>query len=188
MIFIKELSLNILDIAQNSIKAKAENIGIYLTLKDNVLEIKITDDGCGMSSEVAKNVSDPFYTTRTTRNVGLGLPFFRQAAEQCGGSFSLSSVPQEKDSVNHGTVVTATFHTDNIDFTPIGDIISTIATLIQGAPSIDFHFVHTVSGRKAELDTREMRSILGSDVTLDNPDVIAWIEGFLQDQYEAISK
>lgn len=184
----KELSLNVLDIAQNSVKAGATQIGIYLTQKDNVLQIKITDNGCGMSQQVLQGVTNPFFTTRTTRNVGLGLPFFKQAAEQCGGSFSICSTTQQQDEKNHGTQVSATFVTDNIDFTPVGDMVSTMVTLIQGAPSIDFDFVHSIDDEQISLDTVQMRQVLGEDISFDNFEVICWITEYLKEQYSLITK
>ena len=120
----KELSLNILDIAMNSVKAGAENIAIALDETPTQLTITITDDGCGMSEEVVRRLSDPFYTTRTTRKVGMGVPFYLLAAEQTGGSVRIDSVPAPDP--RHGTVITAVFRTDHIDSTPLGDIISTV--------------------------------------------------------------
>ena len=122
----RELSLNVLDIAQNSISAGAKLIEIDIredTAK-RLLTIRIADDGCGMTREKLKSVIDPFYTTRTTRKVGMGVPLFRMAAEMTGGSFEIDSEPGK------GTVVTALFHTDHVDFVPLGDICSTVTMLI----------------------------------------------------------
>ena len=138
----KELSLNILDVAENSVKAGASLTQILLTEQDNVLTLEIVDDGCGMSEDVVRSVVDPFYTTRTTRKVGMGIPLLKLACEQTGGSLTISSVTQESDPVNHGTHVTATFHTDHIDFTPLGDVSASVLTLIQGHPDTDFLFRH----------------------------------------------
>ncbi len=98
----KELSLNILDVAKNSVKAKAENIRIKLTETAEKLTLSIEDDGCGMSKETVENVMNPFFTTRTTRNVGLGIPLLKLAAEQTGGGISIQSVSQEDDPGHHG--------------------------------------------------------------------------------------
>ena len=127
----KELSLNILDIAMNSVKAKAENIGIFIEETDETLCVTISDDGCGMSEEMVKSVTDPFCTTRTTRKVGMGIPLLKLAAEQTGGEFSIKSSDRPDD---HGTVTKAVFYKNHIDFTPLGDVISSITTLIRGAP------------------------------------------------------
>lgn len=182
----KELSLNILDIAQNSVKAKAKNILIKLVETDETLTLTIQDDGCGMSEETVQNVMNPFYTTRTTRNVGLGVPLLKLAAEQTGGGIKIESVSEADCPETHGTTVTAEFFKNHLDFTPLGDVISTVTTLIQGEPDIEWRFVHEINGQAVELDTRELREILG-DVPLDNYEVIKWIEGYLKESYESVS-
>ncbi len=181
----KELSLNILDIAKNSVKAKAENILIELIETDENLTLTIKDDGCGMSEETVQNVMNPFYTTRTTRSVGMGVPLLKLAAEQTGGSIEIVSVCENDDPVNHGTTVKAVFHKNHLDFTPLGDVISTVTILIQGSPDIEWRFVHTLKGESVELDTKELREVLG-DVSLDNYEVIKWIEDYLREAYESI--
>lgn len=178
----KELSLHILDIAQNSIKAGATRIEILLTEDANTLRMDILDNGCGMTADVVRSVTDPFYTTRTTRSVGMGLSLLRLAAEQTGGSLSVASVSDQDDPVRHGTSVCVNFHTDHIDFTPLGDVVSTVCTLIQGAPQIDWHFLHTAQDGSAEVDTAQMRQVLG-DVPLDSFDVLEWIRQSLTEEY-----
>ena len=180
----KELSLNILDVAENSVKAGATLTQILLTEKDGTLTLEIVDDGCGMSEDVVRSVTDPFYTTRTTRKVGMGIPLLKLACEQTGGSLSISSVTQEADPVNHGTHVTATFDMNHIDFTPLGDVSESVLTLIQGHPDTDFLFRHQTADRVVELDTRQLREIL-EDVPLNSYDVMIWIGGYLREQYEA---
>ena len=180
----KELSLNVLDITKNSVKAGATLIDISLVEEGNQLTLTITDNGCGMKPEVVATVMNPFYTTRTTRKVGMGVPLLMLAAEQTGGSVTIESRHEEAFPEDHGTVVTARFFTDHIDFTPIGDLIATMQTLIMGSPEIDFTFLHDMNGRRMELDTRELRAVLGEDVPLDSYEVIEWIGGFLREQYE----
>ncbi len=180
----KELSLNVLDIAKNSVKARATLIGISLVEEGNKLTLTITDDGCGMKPEVVETVVNPFYTTRTTRKVGMGIPLLILAAEQTGGTVTVSSRHEEAYPDSHGTAVTAVFYTDHIDFTPIGDLVSSIETLIMGSPEIDFTFVHDMNGHRVELDTRQLREVLG-DVPLDSFEVIQWIGDFLREQYSA---
>ena len=182
----KELSLNILDVAENSVKAGASLTQILLTEQGNVLTLEIVDDGCGMSEDIVRSVTDPFYTTRTTRKVGMGIPLLKLACEQTDGSLAISSVTQESDPVNHGTHVTATFHTDHIDFTPLGDVSASVLTLIQGHPDTDFLFRHQRDCKSVELDTRELREVL-EDVPLNSYDVMEWIRGSLQEQYEMLS-
>ena len=182
----KELSLNILDITENSTKAKAELIKIEI-IDDNVtLTIKITDDGVGMTEEVLLSVANPFYTTRTTRKVGMGIPLFRLAAEQTGGSLLIESKHIDEFPDTHGTTITAVFNKNHIDFTPLGDIVSTITTLIQGHPNVDFVFEHKSANFEVSLDTREIRAVL-DDVPLDTYEVILWIKSNLEDQYNEIN-
>lgn len=178
----KELSLNILDIAQNSIKAGADTIRIDLTETDNRFEIRITDNGCGMKEDFVRNVTDPFTTTRTTRKVGLGIPLFKLAAEQTGGNFSISSKHESEHPLDHGTVVTAVFDPTHMDFTPLGDIASTITILIQGSPDIHWIYTHSKDNGSVSLDTDELKAVLG-DVPLDTFEVIAWIGDYIKEQY-----
>lgn len=177
----KELSLNILDIAQNSIKAGAKKIDITITENNTSLTFTVTDDGCGMSPEFLARVTDPFTTTRTTRKVGLGLPLLKMEAEQSGGSLTISSKTLEH--ADHGTVVTAVFMKDSIDYTPLGDIVGTFCVLIQGAKDIDLTFTHILSNDKVTLSTAEMREMLG-DVPLDTPEVITWVRDYLNESYQ----
>ncbi len=179
----KELSLNILDIVENSVKAKASLTEIYITETEELLTLTIKDNGCGMSKEVLEGVVNPFYTTRTTRKVGLGLPLLKLQAEQTGGEMSISSTSVEDNAQNHGTVVTASFFKKHIDFTPLGDVTASVVTLIQGHPDTDFLFNHKTAEKEVSLDTRELREVLGSEVPLNNYEVIKWIEAYLLEQY-----
>ncbi len=170
----QELSLNILDIAQNSVKAKASLITIAVDENPSAdtLAIVITDNGCGMSEETAKAAVDPFYTTRTTRRVGLGLPFIKMAAEMTGGSFSIESA------LGAGTMVKAVFGLHHIDRMPLGDMCSTMLTLISGSPQIDFVYTHSNGGQAFIMDTRQFREVLG-DVPLNAPEVLAFIKDYI---------
>lgn len=179
----KELSLNVLDITQNSITAGAENIDISLIEDEShLLTLEITDDGCGMSAETVERVVNPFYTTRTTRKVGMGIPLLKLAAEQTGGELHIESVTREANPDACGTKISASFHTDSIDFTPIGDIVQTLCVIIQGHPEIDYTYRHKTPSVEVSLDTKELRSVLG-DVPLSEPEVIAWISEYLVQQY-----
>lgn len=180
----KELSLNILDVAENSVKADATLIQIELKETTEELCLTIKDNGCGMTQDIVKGVIDPFYTTRTTRKVGLGIPLLKMAAEQTGGKLSICSRHISEDPENPGTTVTASFFKNHLDFTPLGDVVSTLTTLIQGSPQIDFVFLHETDSGSVGLDTREMRAILGDDVRLNEPDILRWIAGYLREQYE----
>ena len=178
----RELSLNILDIVQNSISAEANLIEIDLNedSHSNITVIRISDNGKGMTKEQIDSVTNPFYTTRKTRKVGLGIPLFKMAAEITGGNFEIES------SLGSGTVITAKFINSNIDMTPVGDINSTIGILIKCNPNLDFVFKRTVNGSSFTLDTREIRNIIGKDIPLNNPDISGWINDFLKENSDNI--
>ncbi len=177
----KELSLNILDVAKNSVTAGASLIVISLeTDSEGWLTLKIVDNGCGMSEEVLRHVTDPFYTTRTTRKVGLGLPLLKLAAEQTGGSLCIRSSTKEGES---GTALEARFDTKSIDCMPLGDIISTVCILIAGSPSIDFDFSDQTPDRIVSLKTKELRAVLGEEISLAEPEIQGWIKEYLTEQY-----
>ena len=178
----KEISLNILDIAENSVKAKASLTEILISEEGDKLTLTIKDDGCGMDEQTVRSVIDPFYTTRKTRSVGLGIPLLKLACEQTGGSLSIESSVNESD---HGTTVRAIFFKNHIDFIPLGDVTSSIVTLIQGHPDTDFLFRHTTDGGEVSLDTREIRAVL-EDVPLDTYEVICWIRSSIEEQYDEI--
>ncbi len=171
-----EISLNVLDVAENSIRAEASLVEILVTidLEENMLKIQIIDDGKGMTEEQMAKVTDPFFTTRTTRKVGLGIPFFKLAAEATGGSFQIES------EVGKGTKVTTIFKLDHIDRMPLGDINSTIHTLVVYNPQTDFLYRYTYGQESFELDTRQMKEILGG-VPLDAPEVSAYIKEYLDE-------
>ena len=181
----KELSLNILDITQNSISAGATHITVALTEEENGwLTLVIADNGCGMTEEVLRRVSDPFYTTRTTRKVGMGISLLTLAAEQTGGTVNITSVHESVDPVGHGTTLTATFDTKSIDFPPLGDMVETLSVIIQGHPEIDYSFRHITPSRTVSLETTELREVLGEDVSLGEYEVMQWIESYLREQYD----
>ncbi len=172
----KELSLNILDVAKNSVKAGADRVLIRIEEKDGWRTLSIIDNGCGMSPEFLANVTDPFTTTRTTRPVGMGLPLLKLAAEQTGGDLQIESsvVPPT------GTTVRARFRMDHLDCVPVGDYAGSVVTLIQGSPEIDFRFEYLRPEGDIVLDTAEIRAVLGPEIPLDTPDVLMWIEGNLK--------
>lgn len=177
----KEISLNILDIAENSVKAGATLTEITVNETDDTLTLKISDNGCGMTAQTLKAVTDPFYTTRTTRKVGMGLPLLKMEAEQTGGTFSISSRAENEYPESHGTEVTAVFNKKHIDYTPLGDVASSIVTLIQGHPDTDFLFTHITENSTVTLDTRELRAVL-EDVPLNSYEVLDFINNFLREE------
>lgn len=177
-----ELSLNVLDIAQNSVKAEAAlvEISVCIDTAADSLVITIADDGCGMTAEQVEKVIDPFYTTRTTRKVGLGVSFFKMAAEMAGGCFSISSAPGK------GTRVRAEFTLSSVDRMPLGDMPSTIETLIVYNTQMDFVYRYRVDGEEFSLSTVEMREVL-EDVPLDSPDVAAYIRDYLSENTKIVT-
>lgn len=184
----RELSLNVMDIAQNSISAGADGITVTVSesLPDDLLSVTVDDNGCGMTPEQVKNVIDPFYTTRTTRKVGLGIPLFKMEAEMTGGSFNITSQK------GVGTRVTANFKPSSVDMVPLGDINGTVQLLISCNPTLNFRFVRrleTAAGesRELSLDTKEMREML-CDVPLDSPEVVLWIKEYLAEQTAELLK
>lgn len=185
----KELSLNILDITQNSLSAGASLVCISLIEDANsILTLKISDNGKGMSEEIVKGVTNPFYTTRTTRKVGLGLPLLKLAANQAQGDIDIVSKVEDGVTPDHGTTVTATFNTKSIDFTPIGDMVSTLCTLIQGNDKVDFEYIHKTPAGQVTLSTNQMRQMLGADIPLSSFEVIDWVKEYLSEQYDALEK
>ena len=162
----RELSLNILDIAQNSISAGASltEIVVNENTKDNTLLIGIYDNGCGMTEEQVKSVIDPFFTTRTTRKVGMGIPLFKMSCEQTGGKFTIESQK------GVGTKINALYKTDSVDFTPLGDIAATIVTIVSMNSDKEFIF-----------STIEIKKILDG-VPLSEPSVMSWIEQYINEQ------
>ena len=171
-----ELSLHILDIVENSTRAGAQNIEITLiedTDKDT-LSLEIKDNGSGMSEDVLKKVLDPFYTTKTVRDVGLGLPMLAQATERTEGHFIIESKGGE------GTRVAALFKLSHIDRQPLGDIASTLVTLIAGNPDVDFIYRHQHNDREYLLDTRDVKKEI-DDVPINNVKVLHFIREHIQE-------
>ena len=167
----RDLSMHILDIVQNSIKAEAHKIEIEVEENTNTnrLCICIKDNGGGMSKEMVETVRNPFTTTRTTRKVGLGIPMLEQTCLQCGGQLLLES------ELGVGTVIKAEMEHNNIDRPPLGDIISSIFILIITNQDMGFLYKHTYNDDEFVLDMDEIREILG-DVPLDTPDVSSWLK------------
>ena len=137
----KDLSLHILDIAQNSITAGARHLDLTLTEVAGQIAFTVTDDGCGMSRALLEQVSDPFTTTRTTRKMGLGIPLLRMAAEQTGGSVEITSTE------GAGTTLRAVFNAAHIDCPPPGDMGDTLSLPIQGAPALEIVYTRAAHGR-----------------------------------------
>jgi anti-sigma regulatory factor (Ser/Thr protein kinase) len=163
----EDLSLHILDIAENSVNAGADRIEIHIIEdqdKDSI-SLEIIDNGMGMDEETVKKALDPFYTTKKIRRFGFGLSLLSEAARTAGGTFSIESKKGE------GTEVRAHFQHSHIDRQPLGDMAQTLITLIMGSPGIDFLYIHRKERREYRLDTAEIRTQLG-DVPLNSPQVL----------------
>ncbi len=180
-----ELSLYILDITMNSVRAGASEIKVTLKETEDTITFSVSDNGCGMTKDQLDRLSNPFFTTRKTRKVGLGIPFLKMLAEMTGGYVTIESV-HESQSENHGTTTTAVFMKNHIDFIPLGDITETMVTLIQGSPDINFTFTHTTPTGEVNLSCAQLREILG-DISLAEPEILNWIEGNLREQYAEIN-
>ena len=171
----KEISLNILDVAQNSLRANATeiNILVFFDTAADRLTVSIKDNGCGMSQEFVSRVLDPFTTTRTTRRVGLGLPLFRQSALEAGGDFSIESREGK------GTEVSAWIRTSHIDPIPHGHLAGTVTTLYNANDSVRYILVYRVDDREFVFDTEQAKKIL-QDVPLSAPEVAAFLEDYIK--------
>lgn len=167
----QDLSLHILDIAENSLSAGADTIGIRIheDRGTDLLMIEVSDNGRGMDEETAKNVFDPFYTTRTTRRVGLGVPLLAQVVKECDGDMRIST---EK---GRGTTITATFQYSHIDRKPIGDIAETVTVIIAAHPDVNLAFEYRKEGDTYTLDTREIKKEL-EDVPINTPAMLKYIK------------
>ena len=172
----QDLSLHILDIAENSITAGASRIIIKISesRKVNLLTPEVSDNGRGMNEDMLKHAEDPFYTTRTTRKVGLGMPFLSQAAKDCGGDMKIET---EK---GRGSKIMAHFQYDHIDRKPLGDITATITVLIAGNPNIEFIFQLMREDEELLIDTAELKNDLG-DIPINSPKVIRIIKDTIND-------
>ena len=170
----QEISLNILDIVENSVAAGASEIRIFVDedTGSNRLSVTVEDDGKGMTPEQLKSVTDPFYTTRTTRRVGLGVPLFKMHCEMTGGSFSISSEPGK------GTRVNAVFNTSHIDAMPLGNIDETIFIIVTQHENINIVYERTKDSGK--LDTKELRAILG-DISFKEPEIALFIKNYIRE-------
>ena len=177
----KDLALHILDILQNSVTAGATLIELKINEDPSmdVYSVKFTDNGKGMDAATVQKVTDPFFTTRTTRKVGLGLPLLKQNAEQSGGSLHISSTP------GNGTEVEAVFGYSHIDRLPTGDIAGTMALTVSSYPAIEFIYTHNTLDGTFIFDTREIKETL-EDVPISNPQVIAFMKDLIRENLEAI--
>jgi len=177
----RELSLNVLDLVQNSIAAEAHKVAVTVTESEasDSLMVAIEDDGRGMEKEFLARVTDPFTTTRTTRRVGMGIPLFKMEAEMAGGSFEITSHPGE------GTSLFASFQRSHLDTPPLGDMAGTVAAIVQSTPDMEFFYEHRTDTGEFLFSTTEIREALG-DVSLSEPAVVEWIREYVRENELAL--
>ena len=171
-----ELAAHILDIAENSVRAGATTVEIIINedATSDLLSIEINDDGSGMTKEEIKKAGDPFYTTKKVRRVGLGIPLLTNAAQMAGGNLTLKSAKGK------GTKLAATFQLGHLDRQPMGNITTTIISLIAGNSDVDFIYKHRHNDRRFTLDTREIRKEI-DDVPINHPEIIKYIRGVIEE-------
>ena len=177
----EDLSLHILDIVENAISAKAKKIEIWVVEepREDRLTIEIKDDGIGMDEEVSQKAVDPFFTTRSSRRVGLGLSFMAQAAQEAGGSLRIEST------LGKGTKVMATFQYHHIDRKPLGSMVETMMTLLMGNPELDILYTHQKEGKSYVLSSSWLKNHF-KDRSLIDPEVIQWMKTHLKEGLKQI--
>ena len=170
----REIALHILDIVQNSVAAGAGAVDIDVDEDSggDRLAFSIADDGRGMDQETIDRVTDPFYTSRTTRKVGLGIPLLKESANSCNGSFGIAS------QLGEGTTVSASYQLSHIDRPPLGDMAATMLAILLGSEDIDFRYRHRVDAEAFAFDSRDMKKALDG-LSFQTPDVYAWLKEFL---------
>jgi hypothetical protein len=170
----EDLSLHILDVAENSIAAGARHIDITVQedASQDMLTLEIADDGKGMDPETVKRATDPFYTTRTTRKVGLGLALLEEAARAAEGGLDIHS------RVGEGTRVRATFKLSHIDIKPMGNMAETLTALVASSSQADIRYVHKWNGHSFTFDTKEIRDTLGTS-DMSSARVLAFMRDYL---------
>ncbi len=178
----RDLSLHLMDVVRNSVDAGAGKIEIYIEadIQEDILKITVKDNGRGMEDSTIKKVTDPFYTTRTTRKVGLGIPLFVETCRRSQGDLTI------KSELGKGTEITAVMKISSIDRPPIGDIGNTVAGLQASETEIDYVVGFKCGDKDFTYSTEEVRQVLGNEVSLDNPQVIGWIEESITEGLENI--
>lgn len=176
----RELSLNILDVTENSLRAGATLVMIDVDVTEQTITIRIADNGCGMSADFLARVTDPFTTTRTTRKVGMGLPLIKMEAEMSGGTFDITSTPDV------GTTVTTTFDTQHIDRPPMGNLAESIVALLPDLGDTRLIFSYRAFGQNFTLDTDEVKQQLDG-VPLSTPEVLVFLKEMTEENITTIN-
>lgn len=181
---LEDFSQHILDIAENSVNADATEVMISLSedRPPGYVVFGVKDNGKGMDKDMLRKVTDPFCTTRTTRKVGLGLPFLKQISELCGGRFYIASEPGK------GTNLEATFRMDSVDIPPLGDIPSTMMSLIVAHPEIRWIYRHYKGSSSFEFDSDVIVGILGDSSKLAAPEIALWVKDYIAENLGELGK
>lgn len=176
-----DLAMHMMDIAQNSLRAGAQNVGIDIEARsdDRTFTFRVTDDGKGMSRETVERLVDPFFTTRDTRRVGLGIPFLKMTCEQAGGGLRIISEEGE------GTTIEATYRTDNIDCLPMGDVPGYLSLLLKANPKVAFRFSYRVDETEFVLDTEELRK---QGIEWESAGMLAVIKEYIRENMSAVGR
>ena len=180
----RELSLHLLDIAENGVSAGAQNITITIAedLRTDRLQLAVEDDGRGMDAAMVEQVTNPFITTRTTRKVGLGIPLLKLAAEMCNGSLAVESTPDV------GTTVNVAFQRSHIDRMPLGDVAGTMLSLLVGWPQVHWVLRYRVDDEEFVFDDAPIKEELGDALPLSDPEVIGFLRGALREGIADVTK
>jgi DNA mismatch repair ATPase MutL len=178
----EDFSLHILDIVENSIRAEASTIKIEITedTRENIFMLRITDNGKGMDENVLNRIDDPFFTTKSCRTFGLGIPFLAQAAKECNGDMQIKTREGE------GSSIKAVFQHDHIDRKPLGNIEKTMAVLIAANPDIDFILEHKKNDASYTLDTADIKKDLDG-IPINNPHVIKILKNNISDWFNQVN-
>jgi len=173
---VRELSLHILDILENALEAGATLVTLDINedSAEDLLTLEISDNGRGMDTKTLEHVQDPFFTTRKTRRVGLGIPLLRAAAERCGGGLEIQS------QLGVGTRLRVTFELDNIDRAPLGDMFGTLMGFVVSSSDCDLIYHHQVDDRSFDFDTRDIREAIG-ERSLTEPSIRSWLRAFISE-------
>lgn len=171
----QNLSMHVLDIALNSVRANASQITIEIvdSEQNDLISIEISDNGCGMDEETLKKVLDPFYTSRTTRRIGLGIPFFKELAEQCNGSFDL------KSQVNVGTRIRCVMQKSHWDTPPMGDLGDAVMLVWTSKEANQIHFDYKTDQNQFSFDSKEIKAILGEEISVCEAEILNWCKEYI---------
>ena len=180
---LQDMAMYILDIGNNSIRAKASFVEISFveSNQSDSCVLKISDDGCGMSAKQLENVRNPFYTTRDTRKVGLGMSFLDQLAAQCNGHLVIES------EIGKGTILTLNYQRSHLDAPPIGDMASSMITLIQADGRMEYLFRYEIDNDSFELETKQIKELLDG-VNITEPSILLWLKDYIDENLKRLKE